>query len=116
MSANPTVQVKGLFGLILLVKFAMPRSKLVTSPTTQPLLGHFTVSHPTICVLACCARTATNTRAGVIDEDRMAALLGLYGIVVVGDEVLEFSRARIMYLHLEAPVCSTLRWHLARVV
>jgi hypothetical protein len=88
MSANPTVQVKGLLGLIPLVKFAMPRSKLVTSPTTQPLLGHFTVSHPTICVLACCARTATKTKAGVIDEDRMAALLRLSGVVVVDDEVL----------------------------
>ena len=102
MSANPTVQVKGVLGLIPLVKFAMPKSKLVTFPTTQPPLGHFTGSHPTVCVLARCARTATDTKPDVIDEDRMAALLGLYGIVVVDDEVLriyrilEFSRARAL--------------------
>jgi hypothetical protein len=73
MFAKPTVQVKSCPGLMSLVKDAMPKSRLVTFPTTQPLVGHFTVSHPTSCALACRVRRPVTTRPADVKMNRMTA-------------------------------------------
>ena len=75
MSAKPTVQVKSWPGLMSLVKDAMPKSKLVTFPTTQPPAGHFTASHPTSCARTCPMWRSVSTKAVILEMNRMTALL-----------------------------------------